>query len=182
MNGSVFESQRQHVPVAILADDSRDSAGALRDWIEVDNSLDCLRPRGNRGSSSRRSSLMWRWPPRARAVRPELSRILGFCCWRRLGWLFDSDSTRFVGIPVWLQPLLANGWLVVMASCAPAIFARVLAEKSAAVLPTASALPRRLRASGDHRVLEMAALGRITRGGEAADGPHLHDAKAVFPT
>ena len=107
MSGSVFESQRQHVPEAFITDDIRDLAGALRDWIEVDDSLDCLRPRAGHGSSLRRSRPMSWWPPRVRAVHRSSSsipRIRPLAAarlaelWHGLGLLLAYDSTHWAGI------------------------------------------------------------------------------------
>ena len=181
---------RQHVPVAFLADDSRDLAGALRDWIEVGDSLELPtsagRPRlefeaisphvvvATSGTSGPPKLVEHSWDSLLAAARLAEQ-------WHGLAWLLAYDSTRWAGIQVWLQALLTGGRLVVPASRDPDTVARSLAEESVAVLPATPTLLRRLLASADRSVLEKAALGRITLGGEAADGPLLSDAQAVFP-
>ena len=105
---------RQHVPVAFLAEDSRDLVGELRDWVTLDDSLAL---------------------PESAARGPR----------REFG----------------------------------AIAAQVVVATSGTSGPPT--LLRRLLTSADRGLLAKAAPTRITLGGEAADGPLLADAQAVFP-
>ena len=181
---------RQHVPVAFLAEDSRDLVGRLRDWVEVGDSLELTAPStGHRrefeaiaphvvvatsGTSGPPKLVEHSWDSLLAA--PRLAEQ-----WHGLGWLLVYDSTRWAGIQVWLQALLTGGRLVVPASRDPDTVARAIADEAVAVLPATPTLLRRLLASADRSLLEKSVLDRITLGGEAADGPLLAQAQEVFP-
>ncbi len=185
---------RQHVPVAFLAEDSRDLVGELRDWVEIDDSLSLpAAPAGGRerlefetvppevtvatsGTSGPPKLVDHSWDSLLAAAR--LAEH-----WHGLGWLLVYDATRWAGIQVWLQALLTGGRLIVPASRDPDVVARALADEQVAILPATPTLLRRLLASADPALLAKAAgsLDRITLGGEAADGPLLQQATATFP-
>ena len=183
---------RQHVPVAFLADDSRDLVGELRDWVELDDSLTLPpAPAGGRkrlefetvppqvivatsGTSGPPKLVDHSWESLLAAAR--LSEQ-----WHGLGWLLVYDATRWAGIQVWLQALLTGGRLVVPASRDPDVVARALADESVSILPATPTLLRRLLASADPALLQKSALDRITLGGEAADAALLRQAQATFP-
>ncbi|NCX98279.1 MAG: hypothetical protein EBX35_06820 [Planctomycetia bacterium] len=171
---------RQHVPVAFLADDSRDLVGELRDWVELDDSLTLPpAPAGGRkrlefetvppqvivatsGTSGPPKLVDHSWDSLLAAAR--LSEQ-----WHGLGWLLVYDATRWAGIQVWLQALLTGGRLIVPASRDPDVVARALADEGVSILPATPTLLRRLLASADPSLLQKATLDRITLGGEAAD-------------
>jgi acyl-CoA synthetase (AMP-forming)/AMP-acid ligase II len=185
---------RQHVPVAFLAEDSRDLVGELRDWVEIDDSLSLpAAPAGGRerlefetvppevtvatsGTSGPPKLVDHSWDSLLAAAR--LAEH-----WHGLGWLLVYDATRWAGIQVWLQALLTGGRLIVPASRDPDVVARALADEQVAILPATPTLLRRLLSSADPALLAKAAgsLDRITLGGEAADGPLLQQATATFP-
>ncbi len=137
---------RQHVPVAFLAEDSRDLVGELRDWLELDDSLALpAAPAGGRtrlefetvppevtvatsGTSGPPKLVDHSWDSLLAAAR--LSEQ-----WHGLGWLLVYDATRWAGIQVWLQALLTGGRLVVPASRDPDVVARALAEEAVSILP-----------------------------------------------
>jgi acyl-CoA synthetase (AMP-forming)/AMP-acid ligase II len=181
---------RQHVPVAFLAEDSRDLVGELRDWVELDDTL-ALPPAGGRtrlefetvppqvivatsGTSGPPKLVDHSWDSLLAAAR--LSEQ-----WHGLGWLLVYDATRWAGIQVWLQALLTGGRLVVPASRDPDVVARALADEAVSILPATPTLLRRLLSSADPALLAKASLDRITLGGEAADGALLEQARAAFP-
>ena len=183
---------RQHVPVAFLAEDSRDLVGELRDWVEIDDSLSLpAAPAGGRerlefetvppevtvatsGTSGPPKLVDHSWDSLLAAAR--LSEQ-----WHGLGWLLVYDATRWAGIQVWLQALLTGGRLVVPASRDPDVVAKALAEEQVAILPATPTLLRRLVTSADPALLQQAALDRITLGGEAADAALLETATKTFP-
>jgi len=183
---------RQHVPVAFLAEDSRDLVGELRDWVELDDSLalppapadgrkrlefETVPPQvivATSGTSGPPKLVDHSWDSLLAAAR--LSEQ-----WHGLGWLLVYDATRWAGIQVWLQALLTGGRLVVPASRDPDVVARSLADEAVSILPATPTLLRRLLASADPALLAKASLDRITLGGEAADAALLDQAKATFP-
>jgi acyl-CoA synthetase (AMP-forming)/AMP-acid ligase II len=183
---------RQHVPVAFLAEDSRDLVGELRDWVEIDDSLSLpAAPAGGRqrlefetvppevtvatsGTSGPPKLVDHSWDSLLAAAR--LSEQ-----WHGLGWLLVYDATRWAGIQVWLQAVLTGGRLVVPASRDPDVVAKALAEEQVAILPATPTLLRRLVTSADPALLQQAALDRITLGGEAADAALLEHATKIFP-
>ena len=183
---------RQHVPVAFLAEDSRDLVGELRDWIEVDDSLTIPEaPAGSRarlvfeavpsqiivatsGTSGPPKLVDHSWESLLAAARLAEQ-------WHGLGWLLVYDSTRWAGMQVWVQALLTGGTLVVPASRDPDTVARAIASEQVAILPATPTLLRRLLTSADRNLLQSVKLDRITLGGEAADGPLLEQAKGAFP-
>ena len=183
---------RQHVPVAFLAEDSRDLVGELRDWVELDDSLALPpAPAGGRkrlefetvppqvivatsGTSGPPKLVDHSWDSLLAAAR--LSEQ-----WHCLGWLLVYDATRWAGIQVWLQALLTGGRLVVPASRDPDVVARALADEAVSILPATPTLLRRLLSSADPAILAKSSLDRITLGGEASDGPLLQQAQATFP-
>jgi acyl-CoA synthetase (AMP-forming)/AMP-acid ligase II len=181
---------RQHVPVAFLAEDSRDLVGELRDWVEVGDSLELpAKQAGGRrefeaiappvvvatsGTSGPPKLVEHSWDSLLASARLAEQ-------WHGLGWLMVYDATRWAGIQVWLQALLTGGRLVVPASRDPDTVARATVEESVSVLPATPTLLRRLLVSADPELLRKASLERITLGGEAADAPLLERAQAAFP-
>lgn len=183
---------RQHVPVAFLAEDSRDLVGELRDWVEIDDSLSLpAAPAGGRqrlefetvppqvivatsGTSGPPKLVDHSWDSLLAAAR--LAEH-----WHGLGWLLVYDATRWAGIQVWLQALLTGGRLVVPASRDPDVVAKALADEQVSILPATPTLLRRLLTSADQSLLQKATLDRITLGGEAADAALLEHAKKTFP-
>jgi acyl-CoA synthetase (AMP-forming)/AMP-acid ligase II len=183
---------RQHVPVAFLAEDSRDLVGKLRDWVEIDDSLSLpAAPAGGRerlefetvppevtvatsGTSGPPKLVDHSWDSLLAAAR--LSEQ-----WHGLGWLLVYDATRWAGIQVWLQAVLTGGRLVVPASRDPDVVAKALADEQVAILPATPTLLRRLVTSADPALLQQASLDRITLGGEAADAALLEHATKTFP-
>ena len=183
---------RQHVPVAFLAEDSRDLVGELRDWVEIDDSLSLpAAPVGGRqrlefetvppqvivatsGTSGPPKLVDHSWDSLLAAAR--LAEH-----WHGLGWLLVYDATRWAGIQVWLQALLTGGRLVVPASRDPDVVAKALADEQVSILPATPTLLRRLLTSADQALLQKASLDRITLGGEAADAALLEQAKKTFP-
>jgi acyl-CoA synthetase (AMP-forming)/AMP-acid ligase II len=181
---------RQHVPVAFLADDSRDLVGALREWVTVDDSL-AIDPgpgAGRRefdalptpvvvatsGTSGPPKLVEHSWDSLLAAARMTEQ-------WHGRGWVLVYDATRWAGIQVWVQALLTGGRVVVPATRDPDVVLRAIVDEQATVLPATPTLLRRLLTSGDRSLLPRAALDRITLGGEAADGPLLAQALAAFP-
>lgn len=182
---------RQHVPVAFLAEDSRDLSGELCDWVAVDDSLSLVAAAdaqrrefeavatqvvvATSGTSGPPKLVEHSWDSLLAAARLAEQ-------WHGLGWILVYDATRWAGIQVWLQSLLTGGRLVVPASRDPDIVLRAIVDEQATVLPATPTLLRRLLTSGDRAILASAKLDRITLGGEAADGPLLEQARAVFPS
>jgi acyl-CoA synthetase (AMP-forming)/AMP-acid ligase II len=182
---------RQHVPVAFLAEDSRDLVGELRDWISLDDSL--ALPESAANGPQREFSAI---PPQVvvatsgtsgppKLVQHSWDSVLAAARlaeqWHGLAWLLVYDATRWAGIQVWAQALLTGGTLVVPASRDPDVVAAALVAEKVAILPATPTLLRRLMTSADRATLAQAAPQRITLGGEAADGPLLDHAKSVFP-
>jgi len=179
---------RQHVPVAFLADDSRDLVGELRDWVEIDDTLAVGAARQRRefetvpaqvvvatsGTSGPPKLVEHSWDSLLAAAR--LAEH-----WHGLGWLLVYDATRWAGIQVWVQALLTGGRLVVPASRDPDVVAGAIAAESVSILPATPTLLRRLLTSAERSRLEAAVLDRITLGGEAADAALLEQARAAFP-
>jgi acyl-CoA synthetase (AMP-forming)/AMP-acid ligase II len=180
---------RQHVPVAFLAEDSRDLVGELRDWVPVDDGLSLPAETGQRrefeaiatqvvvatsGTSGPPKLVEHSWDSLLAAARLAEQ-------WHGLGWILLYDATRWAGIQVWLQALLTGGRLVVPASREPDTILRAIVDTEATVLPTTPTLLRRLLAAGDPALVARARVERITLGGEAADGPLLEQARTAFP-
>jgi acyl-CoA synthetase (AMP-forming)/AMP-acid ligase II len=182
---------RQHVPVAFLAEDSRDLVGELRDWVTLDDSLalpasaahgprrefDAIPAQvvvATSGTSGPPKLVHHSWDSVLAAARLAEQ-------WHGLAWLLVYDATRWAGIQVWAQTLLTGGTLVVPASRDPDVVTEALVAEQVAILPATPTLLRRLIASADPARLAQAAPQRITLGGEAADGPLLEQAKGVFP-
>ena len=181
---------RQHIPVALLSDDSRDLVGQLSDWVVADDELQ-LRPSTDEAVEGPRMSAPHvvvatsgtSGPPRL--VEHSWDTVVASARlaeqWHGLAWLLAYDSTRWAGIQVWLQAILTGGCLVVPSSRDPDTVARAMAAENVAVLPATPTLLRRLLVSGDSELLRAVPLTRITLGGEAADGRLLERAHAVFP-
>jgi acyl-CoA synthetase (AMP-forming)/AMP-acid ligase II len=184
---------RQHVPVAFLAEDSRDLVGELRDWIEVNDSLALPATAASdikhsefetvpsqiivatSGTSGPPKLVDHSWDSLLAAAR--LAEH-----WHGLGWMLVYDATRWAGIQVWQQAMLTGGWLVVPASRDPDVVAKSLADEHVSILPATPTLLRRLVTSADAAVLSQASLDRITLGGEAADAPLLEQTQKLFPS
>jgi uncharacterized membrane protein YhaH (DUF805 family) len=112
---------RQHVPVAFLAEDSRDLIGELREWITLDDSLSLAHdpsrswPRSvfdsvaaqivvaTSGTSGPPKLVEHSWDSLLAAARLAEQ-------WHSLAWLLVYDATRWAGLQVWLQALLTGGW------------------------------------------------------------------------
>lgn len=182
---------RQHVPVAFLAEDSRDLVGELRDWISVGDSL-ALPESAARGPRREFDAIPAQvvvatsgtsGPPKL--VHHSWDSVLAAARlaeqWHGLAWLLVYDATRWAGIQVWAQALLTGGTLVVPASRDPDIVTEALVAEQVAILPATPTLLRRLITSADRARLAQASPQRITLGGEAADGPLLEQAKGMFP-
>jgi acyl-CoA synthetase (AMP-forming)/AMP-acid ligase II len=182
---------RQHVPVAFLAEDSRDLVGELRDWISVGDSL-ALPESAARGPRREFDAIPAQvvvatsgtsGPPKL--VHHSWDSVLAAARlaeqWHGLAWLLVYDATRWAGIQVWAQALLTGGTLVVPALRDPDVVAEALVAEQVAILPATPTLLRRLITSADRARLALASPQRITLGGEAADGPLLEQAKGVFP-
>jgi len=183
---------RQHVPVAFLAEDSRDLVGQLRDWVELDDALSLpVSP-----VDGRRRSEFETVPPQVivatsgtsgppKLVDHSWDSLLAAARlaehWHGLGWLLVYDATRWAGMQVWVQALLTGGRLVVPASRDPDVVARALVDEGVSILPATPTLLRRLLTSADRALLERATLDRITLGGEAADAGLLTQAGGMFP-
>jgi len=181
---------RQHVPVAFLAEDSRDLIGELRDWVAIDDSLLLVaNPADQRrefeavathvvvatsGTSGPPKLVEHSWDSLLAAARLAEQ-------WHGLGWILVYDATRWAGIQVWLQALLTGGRLVVPASRDPDVVLRAIVAEQATVLPATPTLLRRLLTSADRTLLAGARLERITLGGETADGLLLEQCRAAFP-
>ena len=182
---------RRHVPVALLAEDSRDLVGELREWVTLDDTLSLT---GSAARGSRRD--FDATPPQVvvatsgtsgppKLVHHSWDSVLAAARlaeqWHALAWLLVYDATRWAGIQVWMQALLTGGTLVVPASRDPDVVAAALVAEGVAVLPATPTLLRRLVTSADRTLLTKANPARITLGGEAADGPLLEQAQGVFP-
>ena len=181
---------RQHVPVAFLAEDSRDLIGELRDWVSIDDSLSLpVDPAAERrefaavatqvvvatsGTSGPPKLVEHSWDSLLAAARLAEQ-------WHGLGWVLVYDATRWAGVQVWVQALLTGGRLVVPATRDPDVVLRAIIEEEATVLPATPTLLRRLFTSADRSLLAKARLERITLGGEAADAPLLEQARTAFP-
>ena len=180
----------QHVPLAFLAEDSRDLAGRLHGWIEVDDSLSLPAPGDGRerrefaavppgvvvatsGTSGPPKLVEHSWDSLLAAARLAEQ-------WHGLGWLLVYDATRWAGLQVWLQAALTGGTLVVPANRDPDTVARAIVEDGVSILPSTPTLLRRLMTSADGELLARAPIDRITLGGEAADSPLLAQAQRVF--
>ncbi len=184
---------RQHVPVAFLAEDSRDLVGELRDWVEVGDSLSLPASPASDAKHSEFETV----PPQIvvatsgtsgppKLVDHSWDSLLAAARlaehWHGLGWMLVYDATRWAGIQVWQQAMLTGGWLVVPASRDPDVVAQALADEHVSILPATPTLLRRLVTSADADVLQRSSLDRITLGGEAADAALLQQVHAVFPT
>jgi len=180
---------RKGVSVALLADDARDLVGELHGWLVVDDEhpVPYAASQGHRrrdevphvvvatsGTSGPPKLVQRTWEAVLAAARLAEQ-------WQGLGWLLAYDATRWAGIQVWVQSMLTGGRLVVPASRDPDVVARAIVGEQVAILPATPTLLRRLIASADPAVLSRAMPQRITLGGEAADGPLLDRARAVFP-
>ncbi len=183
---------RQHVPIAFLAEDSRDLVGELRDWIEVGDSLSLPTTSASDAKHSEYETV----PPQIvvatsgtsgppKLVDHSWDSLLAAARlaeqWHGLGWMLVYDATRWAGIQVWQQAMLTGGWLVVPASRDPDVVAQALADEQVSILPATPTLLRRLVTSADADVLRKASLDRITLGGEVVDAPLLEQAHAAFP-
>ena len=180
---------RQHVPVAFLAEDSRDLIGELQDWITLDDALVVPGPGPRREFDALPAQVVvatsgTSGPPKL--VEHSWDSVLAAARlaeqWHGLAWLLAYDATRWAGIQVWVQTLLTGGTLIVPGSRDPDVVTRALVAEKVAVLPATPTLLRRLLTSADPSLLAQAAPARITLGGEAADAPLLEQTRAAFPT
>ncbi len=183
---------RQHVPLAILAEDARDLIGELHDWLILDDSLivpdlppgtlprsefETVPPRivvATSGTSGPPKLVDHSWDSLLAAARLAEQ-------WQGRGWLLVYDATRWAGIQVWLQALLTGGRIVVPASRDPDTVVRAVVDDEVAILPGTPTLLRRVLTSADRDLLSGNVVERITLGGEAADGPLLEMVQEVFP-
>lgn len=182
---------RRMVPLALLADDSRDLVGQLRDWVVVGDDLVVPAAGGpargaahfdpaaqvvvaTSGTSGPPKLVEHSWDSVLAAARLAEQ-------WHGRGWLLVYDATRWAGTQVWLQAILTGGRVVIPPSRDPDDVARALIDGEVSILPATPTLLRRLVASADRGVLARARPDRITLGGEAADGALLAQAAALFP-
>ncbi len=183
---------RQHVPLAILADDTADSGHELKDWLPLDDSLSIPFtsvggiPRGEfatvapsiwvatSGTSGPPKIVDHSWDSLLSAARLADQ-------WHALTWLLVYDPKRWAGIQVWVQAVLTGGCVVVPESRDPDVVARSIVENRVSVLPATPTLIRRLVSSADPSLLGQCRLERITLGGEAVDGPLLEQIAETFP-
>jgi acyl-CoA synthetase (AMP-forming)/AMP-acid ligase II len=183
---------RKMVPLALLAEDSRDLVGQLRDWVVVGDDLvvsaATAPARGpspfdpvaaqvvvaTSGTSGPPKLVEHSWDSVLAAARLAEQ-------WHGRGWLLVYDATRWAGTQVWLQAILTGGRVVVPPSRDPDDVARALVAEEVSILPATPTLLRRLVTSADRDVLSRARPDRITLGGEAADGALLAQAAALFP-
>ena len=183
---------RQHVPLAILANDAADSGHELEDWLPLDDSLEipataasCV-PRGEyepvpptiwvatSGTSGPPKIVDHSWDSLLSAARLANQ-------WHALSWLLVYDAKRWAGIQVWVQAVLTGGCVVVPENRDPDVVARSLVENQVSVLPATPTLVRRLVSSADPAVLSQCRLELITLGCEAVDGPLLAQIAETFP-
>jgi acyl-CoA synthetase (AMP-forming)/AMP-acid ligase II len=183
---------RQHVPLAILADDAADSGHELKDWLPLDDSL--LVPFTSvggipRGEFATVAPSIWvatsgtSGPPKI--VDHSWDSLLSAARlaeqWHALTWLLIYDPKRWAGIQVWVQAVLTGGCVVVPESRDPDVVAQAIVENQVSVLPATPTLIRRLVSSADPSLLGQCRLERITLGGEAVDGPLLEQIAETFP-
>jgi len=179
------------VPLALVADDSRDLVGELRGWIEVGDDLAV--PSGGAahapgpfdagaarvvvatsGTSGPPKLVEHSWDSLLASARLAEQ-------WHDRGWLLVYDATRWAGTQVWLQAVLTGGRVVVPASRDPDRVARAVVEEGVTILPATPTLLRRVIAAGDRELVSRMRLDRITLGGEAADGQLLEQTALLFP-
>ncbi len=182
---------RQHVPLALVSDDSRDLVGELRDWVGVGDDLqippslvtnrrrefDAAPPQvivATSGTSGPPKLVERSWDSLLAAARLAEQ-------WRGRGWLLVYDATRWAGTQVWLQALLTGGRIVVPASRDPDQVAKAVVVEEVSILPATPTLLRRVIASADQSAVAAMRLDRITLGGEAADAMLLEQARTLFP-
>ena len=183
---------RQHVPLAILADEAADSGHELEDWLPIDDSLAVpvtATARVPRGEFEPLPPTIWvatsgtSGPPKI--VDHSWDSLLSAARlanqWHALSWLLVYDAKRWAGIQVWVQAVLTGGCVVVPQRRDPDVVAQAIADNRVAVLPATPTLMRRLLSSADPQLLARCQLERITLGGEAADGPLLDQIKRRFP-
>ncbi len=181
---------RHCVPLALVADDSRDLVGELRGWVEVGDDLvvpaapvratgpgDPVAARvvvATSGTSGPPKLVDHSWDSLLAAARLAEQ-------WHGRGWLLVYDATRWAGSQVWLQALLTGGRAVVPESRDPDRVARAVVEEQVSILPATPTLLRRVIAAGDREIVSGMRLDRITLGGEVADAQLLEQTKTLFP-
>jgi len=185
---------RQHVPLAILAENARDLAGELADWTILDDSLQAAtapgaaRARGEFGAVPPRVVLATTGksgPPRlvdhswdslaaAAATLPE--------DWHGAPWLLTHDATRWAGIQVWMQALLTGGRVVVPANRTAETVVRALVDDDVAVLACTPSVAESILRGGDRSLLERAVVRRILLCGSAPTPSLLDELATVLPT
>jgi len=181
---------RQHVPLAVLADDAGDLAGELADWLVLDDSLEIpFQAAGPKGEFETVAPTIWvatsgtSGPPKL--VDHSWDSLLAAARlsdqWHSLAWILVYDAKRWAGMQVWLQALLTGGRLVVPAARDPDVVARAIAEEGVSILPGTPTLLRRLISSAEPALVAACGLERITLGGEAADAALLANLAAAFP-
>lgn len=182
---------RRCVPLALLADDSRDLVGELRGWVEIGDDLVVPPPRvhaagpgdpvtarvvvATSGTSGPPKLVEHSWDSLLASARLADQ-------WHGRGWVLVYDATRWAGTQVWLQALLTGGRAVVPASRDPDRVARAVVEEEVSILPATPTLLRRVIAAGDREIVARMRLDRITLGGEVADAHLLEQTRALFPT
>lgn len=182
---------RGQVPLALVADDSRDLVGELRGWVVVGDDLQVPATAAARASARFDVAVPQvvvatsgtSGPPKL--VEHSWDSLLASARlaeqWHGRGWLLVYDATRWAGTQVWLQAILTGGRVVVPSSRDPDVVARAVADEDVSILPATPTLLRRVIASADRPLLERMRLDRITLGGEAADGILLARAAELFP-
>jgi acyl-CoA synthetase (AMP-forming)/AMP-acid ligase II len=184
---------RQHVPLAILADDAADSGHELEEWLSLDDSLSVAVPSSTsvpRGEFETVAPTIWvatsgtSGPPKI--VDHSWDSLLSAARlaeqWHTRPWLLAYDAKRWAGIQVWVQAVLTGGCVVIPESRDPDVVARAIVENQVSMLPATPTLLRRVLSSADPTVLSQCQLERITLGGEAVDGSLLEQLKHTFPT
>lgn len=183
---------RQRVPLALVAEDSRDLVGELRDWSVCGDDL-AVEPPPPQGRTRREfdssspqivvATSGTSGPPKL--VEHSWDSLLAAARlaeqWHGRGWILVYDATRWAGTQVWLQAILTGGRVIVPASRDPDCVARAAADEGVTILPATPTLLRRVIASADSDAVGRMRLDRITLGGEAADGQLLEQARALFP-
>ncbi|MFM8579682.1 MAG: AMP-binding protein [Planctomycetaceae bacterium] len=187
---------RQHVPLAVLAEDARDLVGELSDWTIIDDSLSL---QAGPGSSQARGEVE-SVPPRVvlattgKSGPPRLvdhswdslvaaaATVVADC--RSVAWLLTHDATRWAGIQVWMQALLTGGRLIVPANRAADTVVRALVDDEVAVLSCSPSLAKSIVSDQrvDRNLLSKASVRRVLLCGSAANEELLDQLGKAFPT
>jgi acyl-coenzyme A synthetase/AMP-(fatty) acid ligase len=185
---------RQHVPLAILAEDARDLVGELSDWTILDDSLqlpaaaDGVRARGEfeavpprvvlatTGKSGPPRLVDHSWDSLVAAAATVAEDLQG------VAWLLTHDATRWAGMQVWMQALLTGGRLVVPADRAAETVARALVDDDVAILGCTPTAAESLVQAANRSLLREATVRRVLLCGSPADAALLAEVGAVMPS